>query len=284
MRFPVLFIAVAVGQGWSNEMPYGLSLARDLPLVAGLSIMKYHSGSLLAETREDNRWNPGLRKGSIPLYDRWVVGNYSPALSSLSSVVAGAELILPIGANLIDTYYEPSAWNGMVVDAVVLQEALVLSGALSSYAKSARVHSTPIAYDESVPESEKRAPQNASSFFSNHTASAFTTAVYSAYTYQLRHPDSPLVPWAWGGSLAMASGVGAMRIMAGKHFLSDVVAGAVAGAMCGYLLPRLHMRGPSREHTVSGDGKVPQAPLDWELGVSFFGDALAAGPELTLRF
>lgn len=284
MRLPALLIMAAIGHGWAKESPYGLSLGTDLPIMAGLGVMKFHSGMLLAETREDNRWNPELRKGSIPAYDRWVVGNYSPALSSLSSVVAGAELLLPIGVNLIDTYSDPSAWNGIVVDAVILQEALVLSGALSSYAKSVRLHSTPISYDPSVPESEKSVPQNASSFFSNHTASAFTTAVYSAYAFQLRHPDSPVVPWAWGGSLALASGVGAMRIMAGKHFLSDVMAGALAGAMCGYVLPRLHMRRPHRERSDSGDGETAKASVDWELGLSVPPGSSAAGPSLTVRF
>jgi membrane-associated phospholipid phosphatase len=222
-------------------LPYGLSPWVDGPMALGLYAMKSNSDALLARTRAEHPWSPSLDKSSIPFFDRWAIGNYSPRLSALSSVVAGAELLVPAVLDLTDGWKGNASWGAAAVDGILLEETLVLSGALSSYAKSERVHATPLSYDPSVPESERKIPQNASSFFSNHTASAFATAVYSAYTFQARHPDSPLVPWVWGGSLGVASAVGSMRVMAGKHFPSDVLAGAAAGALCGYLVPRMHM-------------------------------------------
>lgn len=222
-------------------LPYGLSPWVDGPMALGLYAMKTNSDALIARTRAENPWTPSLDRSAIPRYDRWAVGFYSPRLSALSSVVSGAELLVPAVADLADVWTGNASWGAFAVDGILLEETLVLSGALSSYAKSERVHATPLSYDPAVPESERKIPQNASSFFSNHTASAFATAVFSAYTFQARHPDSRLTPWVWAGSLGLASTVGSMRVLAGKHFPSDVLAGAAAGAVCGYLVPKVHM-------------------------------------------
>jgi membrane-associated phospholipid phosphatase len=258
---------IAMGSAFAAKpLPYGLSPWVDGPMALGLYAMKSNSDALLARTRAENPWKPSLDRASIPLFDRWAIGNYSPRLSAMSSVVAGAGLLVPIAANLTDAWRGSAPWSALIVDALLLEETLTLSGALSSYAKSMRVHSTPISYDRSVPESQKNIPQNASSFFSNHTASAFATAVYSAYTFQMRHPDSRLTPWVWGGSLGLASAVGSMRILAGKHFPSDVIAGAAAGALCGYLVPKLHMGSK------------------WNLGITVPQGSEAFGPALDYRF
>ncbi len=254
----------------AKPLPYGLSPWVDGPMAMGLYAMKSNSDALLARTRAENPWNPALKPSSIPAFDRWAIGNYSPRLSALSSVVAGAGLIVPIAADLADGWRGTASWGAFIVDGILLEETLALSGSLSSYAKSMRWHSTPISYDPSVPETQKNIPQNASSFFSNHTASAFATAVFSAYTFQARHPDSPLAPWVWGGSLGLATAVGSMRILAGKHFPSDVAAGAAAGALCGYLVPKLHMGA--------------HAGMKWNLGITAPQGTEAMGPALDYRF
>ncbi len=252
-------------------------------MAAGLLAMKYNSGTLLAETRE-NALNPSaLNRNDIPAIDRWAIGFYSPQLSSLSSVVAGVEFLMPAAVNLWDTYHGRQPWQGILVDAVILQEALMLSSSLSSYSKSIPMHATPLSYDSHVPESVKSVPQNASSFFSNHTTSAFTTAVFSAYTFQLRYPDKKLVPWMWSGSLALATGVGSMRVLAGKHFPSDVVAGAAVGALCGYVVPKLHSRRSSiaegKDHP-DGNSK----PWNWDFGLTVPEGTSAPGPLLMVHF
>jgi membrane-associated phospholipid phosphatase len=262
--------------------PYALRKEIDIPMALGLWALKENSGARLAEMRGNARDPSQLNRSDIPAFDRWAIGFYSPRLSEMSSVVAGAELLVPVAVNLWDTYHHDTPWYGAVVDAIMLEEALTLSSSLSSYAKSIRLHATPLSYDPSVPDAVKREPQNASSFFSNHTTSAFTTAVFSAYTFQLRHPESKLVPWVWGGSLALATGVGSMRVLAGKHFPSDVLAGAAAGALCGYLVPKLHTL-----HSHAGDIGAPQREakrVNWDLALASPEGTWATGPELQVHF
>jgi membrane-associated phospholipid phosphatase len=62
----------------------------------------------------------------------------------------------------------------------------------------------------------------------------------TAMTYWLRHPDSP-ARWAMaGGALGLTTLTAVGRVQAGKHFPSDVVAGAILGSSIGLLVPWIH--------------------------------------------
>ena len=76
---------------------------------------------------------------------------------------------------------------------------------------------------------------------SGHTSSAFVTAVTIGETYRRRHDDLS-VGLVYAVGLTLASVVAACRILAGKHFLSDVLVGAIVGTAFGLLIPALHDR------------------------------------------
>jgi membrane-associated phospholipid phosphatase len=54
------------------------------------------------------------------------------------------------------------------------------------------------------------------------------------------HPRSPAVFWVLGIGGATAAFVATGRVMAGMHFISDSVGGAVVGTSMGVLVPSLH--------------------------------------------
>lgn len=274
------------------DPPYSLSLGVDLPLVAGALAMNRHAGSMLRDVRSNPLDISSLTRGSVSSFDRWAIGFHSAALSNVSSGLAWSEFAMPVALVSWEILRGQRPWHGAITDAVILQEALMISGALSSYAKSFPIHSTPLTYDASVGMDEKRKPQNVSSFFSNHTSTAFTIATFTGYTYQLRHPESKLVPWIWGTGMSMAAGVGALRIMAGKHFPSDVLMGAAVGSLCGYFTPRLHLNTkkpgrPKPDASGSSESASPEKPgsgIDVRFGVGFPAGSDTPGPTVSLSF
>ena len=87
------------------------------------------------------------------------------------------------------------------------------------------------------------------SFPSGHTALATSLGVSLAMTASLE--DSSAAPWLWGAAAAMAISTGALRMIAEKHYFTDVAAGALLGAASGVIVPLLHRRGSALGGQVS---------------------------------
>ena len=63
--------------------------------------------------------------------------------------------------------------------------------------------------------------------------------------FRRRH-DGAAVAAYYATGLTLASLVGLCRILSGKHYLTDVLVGAVVGISVGVLVPALHARSPER--------------------------------------
>jgi membrane-associated phospholipid phosphatase len=80
------------------------------------------------------------------------------------------------------------------------------------------------------------------SFFSGHTAAAFTAATFLSKVISDIHGNCIWTKLLWGSSLTVAALTGYARVKAGKHYPTDVIAGAVVGFAIGYLVPTLHKK------------------------------------------
>lgn len=198
--------------------------------------------------------------------DRWVAGRYSPIASNASQAMILAMGAVPMVASAWDARQGVQSWNSAMADAVVFLEAISLSSALDLIVRSARIHPRPLVYGRQVPARERLAPNASGSFYSGHANGAFLSAVFFAYTYSMRHPDSEYKGWIWAGGLGAAATVAGLRVAAGKHYPSDILVGAATGAFFGWAFPRMHRV----EH--SG------------VGLSLRRDRLGVHPQITYRF
>lgn len=112
-----------------------------------------------------------------------------------------------------------------------------------------------------------------SSFYSLHTGMAFASAGFSCSMHLSRNLyDDPLADIAsCGASVAMATATGMLRISADRHYLSDVLVGAVLGFLVGYLIPLAVV--PERSRVPQdpaladlGEDEIPETPqLSWHV-------------------
>lgn len=165
----------------------------------------------------------------------------SARAGTLSNLGLGVAVAFAVVDPFMSGLREHSVQTGLV-DAMLYAESASLTFAFTDMVKLAVRRPRPGAYAAGGgdPDYENPSTDSALSFFSGHasvTATIGATATYLAFT---RSPHTAR-PWI---TLALATAATAFvsveRVQAGKHFPTDVLAGAVAGAGIGVIVPHLH--------------------------------------------
>jgi len=178
---------------------------------------------------------PQCNPADLNSLDRTTAGYWSPAWTNASDIAISAMMGGTAIALAVDEGPLPA-----LNDAVVITEAGLSATAFSSILTLAAGRPRPFVYGDKAPLSTRNSANGALSFLSNHTAVSFAIATSLYMTERRLHPnqDSPYL--FWGVGLAAASFVGTARVMAGRHFITDAVGGAIVGTSVGVLVPSLH--------------------------------------------
>jgi membrane-associated phospholipid phosphatase len=226
---------------------YELSAAREIPILA-VSVAGLAASQLF--------WDgPGREPcpcdaSGINGLDRSTAGRRDDGAATASNVVAALAVSAPFALDYFDIRSGGSA-EGFDRDAVVMLEALALSGGVDQLVKAATHRPRPLLYGLEPGDPALDETDNYRSFYSSHTASTFAVGIAYARTYALRHPDSD-ARWAvYGGAALVGAVVGALRVASGRHFPTDVLVGAAAGTAVGLLVPALHGPRPLGEDPIS---------------------------------
>ncbi len=140
-------------------------------------------------------------------------------------------------------------------NALVVVEATALAVALDDAVKLLVARQRPYAHFH---DSGALAPPDTDenlSFYSGHTNLAFAVAVASGAVASMR--GYRLAPVVWATSLPMAAVTGYLRIAADKHYLTDVLTGALIGSAVGFLVPFVFHRAPAATVDPAATGAMP---------------------------
>lgn len=235
--FTILILLSTSGDAFSGS-PYELSLQRDAPLlltgVCGIAFSS-HLGDNMSPLAKNNVAD--LSPDNVNRFDRIAIGYYSQNAASMSDWFMYQNAMLP-ALMLLDSRTS----NDRAKLGIMFLESHMLNFALTGITKDLVKRVRPYAYNSSVPMRRKLTKNARRSFFSGHTSVAFTGAALFASLYGEYHPESRWKTHLWIFSLTSASITGYLRVRAGKHFPSDVIAGAIAGTLSGILVPELHVK------------------------------------------
>jgi membrane-associated phospholipid phosphatase len=174
--------------------------------------------------------------------DKLTAGYYSAGWSRASDVG-----LYGIGTAAALLLVIDEGWLNALNDAVVIGEATLSATAVASIMTLAAGRPRPFLYgDPDSPEGYKaplriRNSGNAAlSFLSSHTAESFAIATSLYIAVRRLHPRSVHSKIVLAGGLAVSSFVAAARVMAGYHFITDVVGGAIVGSSLGVLIGSVH--------------------------------------------
>lgn len=190
---------------------------------------------------------PAVNSGGLLPIDRIAVTQKVDPNAGTYSYIG---LYAAIGYAGVDTVLSGfrDGWDAAVVDGFMYAESTSLTLALTNFTKIAVRRPRPIDYQNCAPQPNGALNPNPAcastdlglSFFSGHaamTASIGATATYLAF---VRSPHS-WRPWVTlAGAVLLTTFVSYERVRSGEHFPTDVMAGSLAGAGIGILVPHFH--------------------------------------------
>jgi membrane-associated phospholipid phosphatase len=210
---------------------------------------------------------PTCNSVSLNAVDKLTAGYYSAGWSTASDFG-----VYGLGAATAVLLVSDEGFLNALNDAVVIGEATLSATAVASIMTLAAGRPRPFLFGDpnspdgfKAPLSVRNGGDAALSFLSSHTAEAFaiTTSLYLAE--RRLHPRSLRSKVILAGGLAVSSFVGLARVMAGYHFITDVVGGAVVGSSLGVLIGSVH---PSPVHVVP---VVNDSPAGRQAGIGIQG-------------
>lgn len=188
---------------------------------------------------------PGFDRHRLIGIDRAAVTSTpSRSATPASNIGLGVAALFALTDPILSGVREQSVQAGLV-DAIIYSETAVITWALTDVVKMAVRRPRPLAYTEAEahrddPEWSNSDTDSALSFFSTHAALTGAIGATATYLAFARSPGK-LRPWlTLALAVGMTSFVSVERVRAGKHFPTDVLAGAFAGAGIGVLVPHLH--------------------------------------------
>jgi membrane-associated phospholipid phosphatase len=175
-------------------------------------------------------------RGGVNGFDRSAIRNHDDTLAVLSTVTVGLAVASPLALD----WALLGRGDALTSDALVFAEVLLVNGALTQLVKYSVQRPLPRTYAGDP--RFLRDPRGYRSFYSGHTSTAAAALTAAAFTARQRYGEHV---WPWLVDAAVASSVALERVAAGRHFPTDVIVGAAAGAAVGVAVPWLHRRSPA---------------------------------------
>ena len=143
----------------------------------------------------------------------------------------------------------PAALAASGIDLVLFTQTAGINGMLTEIAHDFARRPRPFVYGD--PNGRGRDPQNYTSFYSGHTSFASAAAAFLILTLLARGAPVWLLVLVGAGAELLVASTALFRMLAGRHFLSDVVCGALAGSAVALCVALAHRSKVTATETVN---------------------------------
>lgn len=252
-----LILAPVIAAAADEPYPYDLETGREAGLLGAAG------ATFLAGFLVDGSLPPDAGTirdpARVPGFDRSATRHWSPRADHASDWLVWTQMVSPVALMVTD----PGDRQGGKL-ALIYTETLLLNAGTTFALKRVFGRARPFVHndDPRIPAELRRSTTAYRSFPSGHSANAFASMVFFATTFARLNPDSDAQGWVWGGCLTAATTTGLLRYLAGRHYPTDILAGAALGATLGWLVPHLH-------EVDEGAGAAPSGGLKMAWGFGF---------------
>lgn len=263
-----LLVLLPAGASGAEPVPLQYDLRVDVPVAAVATAGWFTSELLKSHLAPANcRWCDRDASGADTLNAvdsgsrdalRWSNTSRANTLSNLSGFVLAP--LAALGMTALAASHD-GALGQVPVDGLLIAEATALSADLNQIVKFAVGRERPFVHvlSETDKLRTSQPSDNNASFYSGHTNLVFALAVSSGTVASMR--EYRYAPAVWATGLTLAAATGWLRIAADKHYLSDVLTGAVVGSAVGFAVPYLGHRAQGHANTPAVSAGVAQGGL-----------------------
>ncbi len=249
--------------GWARVHPVSYALTGAL---GGFSLM---FGGLYEETPEARLRGPTaldepVRDALVASTDRGreLAGQISDVLLA---VMIAWPLVDSIGVVGLGDTNSDVFWQLTSITAESYALEFLINTVLKELVARERPHGMRCTLEDRLVHPERCGPGGRlRSFYSGHTSFSFSAAgqVCVTHTHLPLYGSTAADAFACGAALVLATTVATLRIVADRHYLTDVLVGAVVGTATGFLLPFfLHYQWDPRDESPSDAAVAARAPL-----------------------
>ena len=219
------------------QSPYALKTGRELTWL-GVGAVTLGTSAVLRNNTDPLTPTDvlALSPASINALDRTATERFSAGAARLSDATAVGNA----GILGVLTLVASPMRQDIKTIAVMYIETVFLANGVEGTTKGLTQRVRPFVYNPAAPLADKLNRDARLSFFSGHAANAFATAVFTGEVFRHYFPQSKLKPVVWIGSLGLATATAVLRYEAGKHYPTDLLAGAAFGSLVGWGIPKLH--------------------------------------------
>jgi membrane-associated phospholipid phosphatase len=232
-----LFCCFFISFNLYSQSVYTLDLKKDI-VISTLSLGMFIP-PLFINDHQDIPTN--LDKNDVIAFDRWLMFPFNKGFQTaripLMIVYNSSIIIPPLLISLGNQAVNFDVW--LTYGVMFTQAFLFTYGTKEMIGRLVNRDRPYLYFDEAYNFSITDGRHNRS-FPSGGTAVSFMPATFLSVTFAHEFPESRWKIPVIVGSFTLSSFVGATRILAGDHFLSDVLIGAAIGSLYGWLIPTLH--------------------------------------------
>ena len=223
-----------------NAQPSEKDYYRTAAEVGAFLFMEYgykgKTPSLKVANKEPNSFDQFFRNKL-----RWDIDKIDNAKTASDILLYG----LVLGGIPFMPLFSDGDYKTMVLSNV---EIMAINGLVTDIVKHTAKRQRPSSYYQTRDEGD----DTYKSFFSGHTSQAFSIGTSTAIMLSRSHPDKKIL--IWGSAITLATTTGYFRIASDKHYMTDILSGALAGSIIGFWVQKKHAKtyfsiGVEHQHT-----------------------------------
>lgn len=219
----------------SSRKEYVIQPQLDIPLTVSAAMLALYGSYRLNEMELQDKI---VKKSDLLIWDRPWAGVWHPN-ADLASDVLSVFAITPLAIGVVSYFKDDIKGSEFGALTLMLLQTMAIQSGLNLMVRSTQLWPRPYIFSENGGDARFKG-EAYGSFYSGHASAAFSVAVLTSTWFQNTYSSSKYIPYLWATSLSLATTVSVLRVVAGKHYPTDVIAGALMGTLVSISVLKIH--------------------------------------------